>query len=136
MLVTNGAKQALFNTFTALATRQALGNEYERAQYLDAARAHGVSEACTGAAEGRAVAGLTAAEEAVRRLTLAMVFASPPTPALAAAGAHLDARGPVAIVHLAARFVATSRISHALSLRPMTGPSRAAHDEARETAAE
>ncbi|MCC4317405.1 hypothetical protein GTZ78_05090 [Streptomyces sp. SID8361] len=119
----------------ALATHQALGNEYERAQYLDVARAHGMSEAWIGAAQGRAVGGLTAAEEAVRRLTLAVVFAAPPTPALTAAGAHLDDRGLVAIIHLAARFVATSRISHALSLRPMTGPSPTAHDDPRGTAA-
>ncbi|MER6525885.1 hypothetical protein [Streptomyces sp. NPDC001508] len=120
----------------ALATHQALGNEYERVQYLDAARAHGMSEAWIGAAQGRAVGGLTAAGEAVRRLTLAVVYASPPAPALAAAGAHLDDRGLVAVIHLAARFVATSRISHALSLRPMTGPSHAAHGDARETTAE
>ncbi|MGW2514606.1 hypothetical protein ACWC0A_35565 [Streptomyces scopuliridis] len=105
----------------ALATHHALGNEYERVQYLEAAHASGMGEAWIDAAQGRAVGGLTPAEEAVRRLTLAVVLASPPAPALAAAGEHLDDRGLVAIIHLAARFVATSRISHALSLQPMTG---------------
>lgn len=121
----------------ALTTHHALGNEYERAQYLDVARAHGMSEEWIDAAQGRAAGGLTAAEEAVRRLTLTVVFASPPAPALAAAGAHLDDRALVAVIHLAARFVATSRISHALGLRPMTGEVPAAHDEdARKAAAE
>ncbi|MCQ8193737.1 carboxymuconolactone decarboxylase family protein [Streptomyces rugosispiralis] len=107
----------------ALATHQALGNEYERAQYLDVARDHGMSEAWINAAQGRAVHVLNSAEEAVRRLTLTVVFASPPIPAMTAAGEHLDDPALVAIVHLAARFVATSRISHALGLRPMTGHS-------------
>ncbi|MGV9850286.1 hypothetical protein ACWDWU_16175 [Streptomyces sp. NPDC003442] len=37
-------------------------------------------------------------------------------------------RDLVAIIHLAARYVATSRISHALSLRPMSGPLRTGVD--------
>lgn len=105
----------------ALATHHALGNEYERVQYLDVARASRMSERWIDTAQGRAAGGLTPAEEAVRRLTLDVVSASPPGPALEAAGEHLDDRGLVAIIHLAARFVATSRISHALRLRPMTG---------------
>lgn len=120
----------------ALATHHALGNEYERAQYLDVARATGMSESWIDAAQGCAVGGLTPAEEAVRRLALAVAFAEPPAPALAAAGEHLGDRGLVAIIHLAARFVATSRISHALSLQPMTGRHRAGADDANETRAE
>ncbi|MBL1118161.1 hypothetical protein JK364_38145 [Streptomyces sp. 110] len=112
----------------ALATHHALGNEYECVQYLDVARASGMSEAWIDAAQGRATSGLTLSEEAVRRLTLAVVFAAPPAPALAAAGEHFDDRGLVAIIHLAARYVATSRISHALSLRPMSGPLRTGVD--------
>ena len=104
----------------ALATHQALGNEYERVQYLDSARASGLSEMWIDAAQGRAVGGLTPAEESVRKLTLAVVFAEPPALALAEAGEHLDDPVLVAIIHLTARFVATSRISHALSLQPMT----------------
>ncbi|ASQ91830.1 hypothetical protein CGL27_00165 [Streptomyces sp. 11-1-2] len=112
----------------ALATHHALGNEYERVQYLDAARESGMSEAWIDAAQGRAAGGLNPTEEAVRRLTLAVVFASPPGPALVMAGEHLDDRALVAIIHLAARFVATSRISHALSLQPMTGHADAAKE--------
>lgn len=107
----------------ALAAHHALGNEYERVQYLDAGRASGMSEAWLDAAQGRIAGSLTPAEKAVRALTLAVVFAEPPAAALAAAGEHVDDPGLVAIIHLAARFVATSRISHALSLQPMTGHS-------------
>ncbi|MGW3954856.1 hypothetical protein ACWEKM_28875 [Streptomyces sp. NPDC004752] len=120
----------------ALATHHALGNEYERVQYLDVARAHGMSEAWIDAAQGRTVGALTPAEEAVRGLTLAVAFAAPPAPALTAAEEHLDDPGLVAVIHLAARFVATSRISHALSLRPMTGHPHPADDPAREATAE
>ncbi|MBI0376549.1 hypothetical protein JBE27_09750 [Streptomyces albiflaviniger] len=116
----------------ALATHHALGNAYELAQYLDVARGHGMGEAWIHAAQGSAVGGLSPTEEAVRGLTLTVVFASPPTPALTEAGRHLDDRALVAVVHLAARFVATSRISHALSLRPMTGHSPTSDDSARE----
>lgn len=120
----------------ALATHHALGNEYERVQYLDVARACGKSEAWIDAAQGRTAGGLTAAEEAVRGLTLAVVFAEPPAPALAAAGGHLDDRGLVAVIHLAARFVATARISHALSLQPMTGRPGTGADDANATGAQ
>lgn len=108
----------------ALSTHHALGNEYERVQYLDVARESGSSEEWIDAAQGRIVGPLTPAEEAVRRLTLTVVLAEPPAAALATAAEFLQDRELVAVIHLAARFVATSRISHVLSLQPMTGQPR------------